>query len=74
MDHSVGFSLLNSVVEAHWRLGSARHPVSLLAGGLGPLNRFHSDMSRITNALKSTERSNALTSGNFCLSQEFMFV
>jgi hypothetical protein len=28
IDHSVGFSFANTDAEAHWRSGSARHPVS----------------------------------------------
>jgi hypothetical protein len=43
--HIVGFSFINTIAEADWRSGSARHSVSFADQKPGPLNPFLSDNS-----------------------------
>jgi hypothetical protein len=43
IDHIVGFGFVNTMAEADWRSGSARHLVSFADRKPGPLNPFLSD-------------------------------
>jgi hypothetical protein len=45
IDHIVGFGFVNTMAEADWCSGSARHSVSFANQKPGPLNPFLSDNS-----------------------------